>query len=431
MRWAPHHDGAADRHDDDRGGRARSGLPEQDRRQALVVAPERIAAHAGTWGWLVDGLRDARTGRSTASASPAAAEPAARYARRSHEAARHRRARGDRRSRRRWRSRDHRGRRQGTAQIVAVDAKALRVLDATGHEISTSPVGGGILTLVAADLDGDKRSEVYAGWGQTREHLEAKARITAHRFEKGKLVEELVIAPETERPEVVAIVPMLDTHGLLVAYFDSKYMVTSMRMTKGAHGWTGEKIASLRTATSYERGDVDGDGAPDLVVGRVYGDDRGVDGDAFVLGPGDKRTPVPSTRGLRSLALADADGDGRLDIFMGDGWHQNYGQYARGLLTWSHVVNGAFTSELVEDTAGQYQLMRILPARIAGSLAIVTQGSHYVRVFVRRGSAWQGTTIAGVARDIAVGDLDGTPGDEILVIGETSESVDLDDAPKP
>jgi hypothetical protein len=301
----------------------------------------------------------------------------------------------------------------------------MHVLDATGREISSAPVGGGIQTLVAADLDGDKRSEIYAGWGQSRDHMEAKARVTAHRLEKGKLVEEVVLAPETERDEVVAIVPMLDTHGLLVAYFDSKYMVTSMAMTHGAQGWTGTKIASLRTATSYARADVDGDGKPDLIVGRVYGDDRGIDGDAFVLGDADKRTPIPSTRGLRSLAIADGDGDGHLDIFMGDGWHQNYGQNARGLLTWSRYEGGAFKSELIEDTPGQFELMRILPAQINGGLAIVTQGSHYVRVFARRGGAWQGTTIGGPARDIAVGDLDGKPGDEILIVGDTSEIVDL------
>jgi hypothetical protein len=319
----------------------------------------------------------------------------------------------------------------GDREIVAVDAKTMHVLDNTGREISSAPVAGGIQTLIAADLDGDKRSEIYAGWGQSREHMDAKARVTAHRFEKGKLVEETVLAPETERPEVVAIVPMLDTHGLLVAYFDSKYMVTSMTMSHGAHGWTGEKIASLRTATSYARGDVDGDGTPDIIVGRVYGDDRGIDGDAFVLGNAGTRTPIPSTRGLRSLALADADGDGHLDIFMGDGWHQNYGQNARGLLTWSRHQGTAFTSDIIEDTAGQYELSRILPAQIGGGLALVTLGSHYVRVFVRRGGAWQGTTIGGPARDIAVGDLDGTPGDEILIVGDTSEVVDLAAALKP
>jgi hypothetical protein len=313
----------------------------------------------------------------------------------------------------------------GKREIVAIDGQAIHVIEGGGHEVSSTPVTSGIQVLVAGDLDGNKHDELYAGWGQTREFMSAKARITQLRLDKGKLVEQVVLAPETEREEVVAIVPAPDVKGLIVAYFDSKYMVTSMAMTKGVQGWSGTKLATLRTAPLYARGDIDGDSKLDLVVGRVYGDDRGIDGDVFVLAPDGTRTKLPSTRGLRSLTLADGDGDGVLDVFMGDGWHQNYGQMARGLLTWVRHRPSGFTSELVEDTQGQFELMRILPARIDGKLALVTQGSHYVRVFVRSGDTWSGTTIAGQTRDIAVGDLDGKPGDEILVIGDTSELVNL------
>lgn len=319
----------------------------------------------------------------------------------------------------------------GDREIIVADAKQLRVLDASGREITAAPVGGGIQVLVAADLDGDRRWELYAGWGQSRDHMDAKARITAHRFERGKLVEDVVAAPETSRNEVLALVPMSDQMALLVAYFDSKYMVTSTIMRRGATGWTGEKVASLRTATSYARGDVDGDGAQDLVVGRVYGDDKGIDGDAFVLGKDGARTPIPSTRGLRSLAVAYTDADDRAEVFMGDGWHQNYGKLAHGLLTWARHGKSGWTTELVEDTAGQFELMRIVPATLDGKPAIVTLGSHYVRVFVRDNERWRGHTIAGPARDLAVGDLDGEPGDEVVIVGDKSELVNLRGALKP
>ncbi len=319
----------------------------------------------------------------------------------------------------------------GKRELVAIDSKAIRVLDAAGKELATAPVSAGIQTLVAADLDGDKRDELYAGWGQTRDFMNAKAHVTVHRLDKKALTEETVFAPETERNEITAVVPMLDQKSLLVGYFDSKYMVGTAKLAKGAQGWASTKVASIRTAPSYAYGDVDGDGTSDIVVGRVYGDDRGIDGDAFVIRPDGTRTPIPSTRGLRSLALADGDGDGHLDVFMGDGWHQNYGQIARGLLSWARHGASGFTRELIEDTPGQYEVMRILPAHIDGKLALVTQGSHYVRVFVREANAWKGTTIAGAARDIAVGDVDGTPGDEILVVSETSaELIDLSGALK-
>ena len=302
-------------------------------------------------------------------------------------------------------------------EIVVVDNKQMRVIDRAGKELASAPITSGIHVLVAADVDGDGRAEILAGWGLTRDFKDAKARVTLHRVQGKQIVEEQIAAPETARPEVVAIVPV-EKQTVLVAYYDSKFMVTSALAKKGAAGWQLDKPVSIRMATSYARGDVDGDGKPDLVVGRIYGDDKGIDGDAFVLAPDGTRTKLPTTRGLRSLAVLDGD------VFIGDGWHQNYGQNARALLTRVHHDKAGFHAELVEDTAGQYAIERILPATI-GKRVLVAQGSHYVRVFTRDGTAWKGLTIAGTARDIAVGDLDGQPGDEILIVGDKSEVVDL------
>jgi hypothetical protein len=145
-----------------------------------------------------------------------------------------------------------------------------------------------------------------------------------------------------------------------------------------------------------------------------------------VLAPDGSRKRIPSTRGLRSVALIDSDGDGKLELFMGDGWHQNYGQFAHGLLTMAKPDGSSgFKTELVEDTPGQYEIMKTLPATIDGKRVLVTNGSHYVRVFWRDGTAWKGLTIAGASRDVAVGDLDGKAGDEILIAGDKSEIVNL------
>jgi hypothetical protein len=236
----------------------------------------------------------------------------------------------------------------------------------------------------------------------------------------------LVIAPAAARHEVTAILPA-GARTLLVAYFEDKYLVKSQLMTRDTDGWLADGAATVRMATSYAYGDVDADGQPDVVVGRVYGDDKDKDGDAFVLRPGGVRLPIVTTRGVRGLAIADADGDGRNEIYLADGWHQNYGQNARGLLTRVRWADGAFHSELVEDTPGQYTIWRILPADVDGDgkPELVTLGSHYVRVYQWRGSRWRGLTIAGESRDVAVGDLDGRPGDEILVVGNRSEVISL------
>ncbi|HEY5928482.1 MAG TPA: hypothetical protein VIV11_42640 [Kofleriaceae bacterium] len=303
-------------------------------------------------------------------------------------------------------------------ELVVVDSKQLRVVDVTGKQIASAPIAAGIHVLVAHDLDGDGRAEILAGWGQSRDHMTAKARITVHRLKGKELVEEVIVAPETERAEVVAIVPV-DKQAVLVAYYDSKFMVTSTTAKRGAQGWQLDKLASIRMATSYARGDLDGDGKPELVVGRIYGDDKGIDGDAFVLAADGTRTKLPTTRGLRSLAIIGGA------VYVGDGWHQNYGKYARGLFTRIARAGDSFAAELVENTPGQYGIERIVPASSDGKQLIITLGSHYARAYALVDGKWRGLTIGGAARDIAVGDLDGQPGDEIVIVGDKSEIVDL------
>jgi hypothetical protein len=214
--------------------------------------------------------------------------------------------------------------------------------------------------------------------------------------------------------------------ALLIAYFDSTYSVTKVTATHGAAGWTTGDPVVIRMATSWAIGDLDGDRKPEVVVGRLYGDAKDRDGDAFVLSPEGKRRALATLRGVQGLAVADTDGDGRDEIFLGDGWHQDYGQRARGQLTWARLVDGELRSEVIEDTPGQYTIWQILVADVDGDgkPEIITRGSHYVRVYRRSGERWRGLTIAGAARDLAIGDLDGT-GNAILIAGERSELVSL------
>ena len=315
----------------------------------------------------------------------------------------------------------------GRNEIVVADAQRLRVLDASGKERASTIAPGGIQVLAIAQLDDDRRAEIVAGWGLSREHRQAPARVDIYRLDGERLVAETILTPKTSRNEIAAIVPFTEERGtFLIAYFDTKYTVHSIIARRGA-AWSLSDVATIGMATSYARGDVDGDRRPDLVVGRVYGDDKGAAGEAFVLRDGGERIPMPATGGVREVAIADGDGDGQPELFLADGWHRDYGRQGRGLLTWIHRVDGALRSDLIEDTPGQYSVGRIRTSDVDGDgrVELVTVGSHYVRMFDRRSGQWEGLTLAGAARDVAIGDLDGVAGDELLILGEQAEIVSL------
>ena len=314
----------------------------------------------------------------------------------------------------------------GQGDLVFVDGQRIRVVTPSGRLVGEAEVSAGIQVLRTTDLDGDGRAEIVAGWGRSRHHPTATTRVTVHRLQGNTLREEVIVAPTTTRPDVATIVPTAK-NSLAIAYFDSKYEVNLVHAHRQQARWTLETLGQVRMAMSLAWGDVDGDGSSDLVVGRVYGETQGGDGDAFILKAKGQRTVLPTLRGVRGLAVADMDGDGKSEIYLGDGWHQDYGKQAKGLLSRITWAGGEYRKEVVEDTAGQYTLWDIFPADIDGdgSKELITRGSAYVRAYRFRKGRWQAVAFGGMSRGIAVGPLDGSAGDEVVLLGNRCEVVSL------
>jgi hypothetical protein len=97
-------------------------------------------------------------------------------------------------------------------------------------------------------------------------------------------------------------------------------------------------------ATSWALGDADNDGEEDIVVGRVYGEEGVSDGDAFVLRPDGSRVTIPTLRGVRGVLVHDVDGDGRNEVYLGDGWHQKYQAQAEPIISRAQFSEGVFTT---------------------------------------------------------------------------------------
>lgn len=296
-------------------------------------------------------------------------------------------------------------------ELVLVDHEWLRVIDLQGRERARHQAPGGIQVLHVADIDHDGRAEILTGWGRTRDHRDASARASLYRLEGDTLIEDIVLEPTTERAEIVELLPIPNAKAprLLVAHFASKYMVQLAHAQRNADGWALSPIDTIHMATSVALADLDHDGRDDLVIGRVYGEGPDGEGDAFLLRPNGTREPIPVVGGVRSLAVADLDGDAQLELLIGDGWNRDYGRVARARLTRAWWNGGAFETELLEDSQGQYTIWEILAVDLDrdASPEIVTRGSAQVRVLARAGGRWRTTKVAPACDDLLALELDG------------------------
>lgn len=121
-------------------------------------------------------------------------------------------------------------------------------------------------------------------------------------------------------------------------------------------------------------GDVNEDGKADLIVATVSGDQYAI----VLLGNGDgtftQQTPIPGSSGFLSGKLADFNGDGHLDLFLG-GNGPLYLFLGRGDGTFSQqaIPNGSFPgsyfSVAVSDFNGDKQLDAIAADTDAGGMA--------------------------------------------------------------
>jgi hypothetical protein len=297
----------------------------------------------------------------------------------------------------------------GRGDIALADEKRLWVIDRAGRELGSVPAPGGIQALVVTAVDG--RGAVVAGWGRDRTHQDAGTRIGSYRLEGGTLVEEIIAQPDSERPQVAAIVAA--PPDLLIAWYADRYVVKSALARRANGRWQLEELAALRTASSYALGDVDADGRRDLVVGRFYGDQLASDGDAFLLRPDGTRVAIPTTRGVNAIALAGGD------VFLADGWDKDYGKVARALLTRARWVGGAFHSEVIGRLTPDYTIWQLVAADLDadGDAELVARGNASVWLFEHKGTRWGARKIAREASDVVTGEIDGTPGDEVLVVG--------------
>lgn len=326
--------------------------------------------------------------------------------------------------------------------VYDTDSKALRVFSYSGPApVQTMGIylKDAVTEMTTADLDGDGKDELITGEGlvgyNPKEGPQTDASIKIYKpREKGDWTPVEIYRKATERPQVTSLrVKDLDGDGqqeILFAYFASKYIVELRVAKRSGAAWTITELPTMRMGAHVDVGDVLHNGKSMIVVGRPYGDPPTPDtttaiGDAFVL-DGQRRIPLPVTRGVSSIAIGDLDGDKRDEIVVADGWHSNYGKLARCRIAVVSRQGNEWKYELIEDLDDhiRFEQIDLVDLNADGNPEIVARASRNgalggsVRVYERTPAGWRGMTAGQLAQTYAAGDFDGDKKRELVFAGQ-------------
>jgi len=145
---------------------------------------------------------------------------------------------------------------------------------------------------------------------------------------------------------------------ILITWFTSKYETETGWLTKANGTWDYQKALNVRMGTNS-----DSDGER-IVIARPYGDKQGDDGDVLLYRDGKEPRTLPSYRGASSLAfLPNQPAQPSAPIFIGDGWHSNYGQVAQGRLSLLRPIPGTsrYALDYLLRIPKSYAVNKIVP----------------------------------------------------------------------
>jgi hypothetical protein len=289
----------------------------------------------------------------------------------------------------------------------------------SGQSQSFGSEGGRTRSVALADMDGDGDVDVVVGnSGQTNKLYLNNGKASD---EKNFVQTGMPIGSEMDDTYSVALADM-DGDGDVDVVAGNNGKTNKLYLNPGHTDFTvvtGTPIGSDKDSTrSVALADVDGDGDLDVVVGnydqknKLYLNKGGASGFASgsVIGSEQDST--------ESVALADMDGDGDLDLVAG-----NKGQ------TNKLYLNNGFGSAAINIGSGEYSTYSVALADVDGDgdLDVVKGNNGENMLYLNKGYGVFPTTGIGIdspnvnTQSIALADMDGD-GDPDLVVGNNGKN---------
>jgi hypothetical protein len=248
------------------------------------------------------------------------------------------------------------------------------------EELWTSEGPGSVQEVIVGQLAGER--SLFVGRGRARGNMIPFVRVDRVDLSTGAV--KPLLREESERADIAQLV-MAKVDGsavdaLVVGFFETKHQVGVRHLLDDGSVRRGTQQIM---ATSRVFVDLDGDGTPNEIVGRVYSDDQGSPGD-LTARLGERTIDIPTQGGVRSLASARLEEDGEREaIYFADGWSANYGTEGRAKLARARLDQGRFVVERLAESPGEYTLFSIFVVRMGDHDRIFVQGSRYLSVLVR------------------------------------------------